>query len=139
VEPADLALTAGVMLHLGFQGTVTVLVYPALVRRGLSHPDEWPADHARHSRVIVPLVGVVYVGLLAASGWSLSTGPGLLAALAVLGAGAAVAVTAILAAPLHGRLTSPDPSLLARLLAIDRLRCALAGAAGVAVLSRLVL
>lgn len=46
-------------------------------------------------------------------------------------------VTATVAAPLHGRLDTRDPALLARLLAADRVRCvsaclALAGALGAA-------
>ena len=40
-----------------------------------------------------------------------------------------MAVTATLAAPVHGRLDTPDPVLLRRLLRVDRVRAVLAVAA----------
>lgn len=137
VEPADLALSAAVMAHLGFQVTVTALVYPALVRLGLSHPEEWTVAHDRHSRTIVPVVGAVYVGLLGAGLWALSSGLGPASLIALVGAWGAVAVTGTLAAPLHGRLGAPEPLLLSRLLVIDRVRCLLALGAGIAALALL--
>jgi len=56
---------------------------------------------------------------------------------ALAGTAVAIMVTATVAAPLHGRLDTRDPALLARLLAADRVRCvsaclALAGALGAA-------
>lgn len=115
-------LLAATGLHAGFQATVTLLVYPALAE---VPPERWHDAHDRHSRRIVPLVGVVYVALLV-------TGVGALASdrssvllwLAALASAAAVLVTATAAAPLHGRLGSGrDPALVARLLVVDRLRC----------------
>ena len=134
VEPADTALAIAAVLHLGFQATVTALVYPALASVGLERPDAWPAAHARHSRTIVPLVGVVYVALLAAGVWSLASHPGPLDLLAVAGSWGAVLVTGAVAAPTHGRLSSPDPSLLRRLLVADRWRAALAAVGALAAL-----
>ncbi len=113
------------LAHAGFQTTVTALVYPALVRVGLDHPADWSAAHARHSRGIGPIVAVVYAALLATGAWVLATGVDDLATV-VAGAGAlgAALATALGAAPTHGRLTTPDPVLLRRLLLIDRVRWA---------------
>lgn len=129
---AATAFALASVLHLGFQATVTLLVYPALARVGHEHPADWPDAHARHSRGVVPLVAVAYGVLLATGVWVL-TGP--VAGWAwVGGAGAAGAAltTALGAAPTHGRLTEPAPALLRRLLVLDRVRlaCAAVGAAG---------
>lgn len=137
MEP-DTALALAAVLHLGFQATVTALVYPTLARIGLEHRDDWQAAHERHSRTIVPLVAVVYVALLAAGVWSLASAPGRLDLLAVAGSWSAVLVTGALAAPTHSRLTSPDPALLRRLLLADRWRCAAASAGALAALGALV-
>lgn len=134
-EAPAVALALAAVLHLGFQATVTVLVYPALARVGREHPEDWTAVHARHSRAIVPLVGVVYVGLLAAGVWSLASGPGPLDLVALAGAWGAVLVTGAVAAPTHGRLATPDPALLERLLRADRWRAALAAVGAVAALA----
>lgn len=139
MEPAaDIALALAAVLHLGFQATVTALVYPALARVGLKHPDDWQSAHERHSRSIVPLVAIVYAALLASGVWSLASTPGPLALLAVAGSWAAVLVTGTVAAPTHGRLTSPDPTLLQRLLVADRWRCAAASLGAVAALAALI-
>ena len=53
-------LLASTGLHAGFQATVTLLVYPALAE---VPPERWHDAHQRHSRRIVPLVGLVYVSL----------------------------------------------------------------------------
>ena len=119
------ALLGATALHAGFQATVTVLVYPALA----AVPDErWKATHAAHSRRITPLVAVVYAVLAVACAGALLDDPGSPGAW-VAGAGAAgtALVTATLAAPTHGRLAhGRTPELLARLLASDRARLALA-------------
>lgn len=137
--PPEAALLGATTLHAGFQVTVTALVYPRLAD---TSPADWSRVHARHSRVIAPLVAVVYAAVLAACGWALLDPDSSLGA-AVLVACAATAValgdTALVAAPLHGRLgrspdTGPDPRLLARLLLADRVRAvaaALAAAAAV--------
>ncbi len=117
-------LLAASALHAGFQLTVTVLVYPALVR---VPADRWTDAHTRHSRAIVPLVALAYGAALAACAGATvhAFGPGVLTA--DVGTLVAVVVTATLAAPTHARLTAgPDPALLRRLLRVDRVRCAAA-------------
>lgn len=120
------ALVVATALHAGFQLTVTVLVYPQLARVG---PAEWTEVHTRHGRLITPLVAPLYAALLASGAWVLAAGPGGLAVAALGCAAACLGVTAVGAAPLHGRLDRPDPLLLRRLLALDRLRALLAVAA----------
>ena len=118
--------------HLGFQLTVTALVYPALAATA---PDRWREVHDRHSRRITPLVGVAYAAALVTTVGLVVTRPGAGSGTAVAGTLVAVLVTAVAAAPLHGRLgrAGADPALLRRLLAVDRVRSvgalvALAGA-----------
>jgi hypothetical protein len=113
-------VTAGV--HLGFQLTVTLLVYPALADVPTS---DWPRVHRAHSRRITPLVALVYVPLAVTGVWALVTvpvGPALV--VAAVGAAASALLTAALAAPLHGRLgrQGPRPDLVRRLLLVDRAR-----------------
>ena len=114
-----LVLAAGA--HLGFQLTVTLVVYPALA--DLSG-DRWTAAHDAHSRRITAVVAVVYVGLLAAVAASLLLEPVSAATtMAAVGAVSSIGLTAVGAAPLHGRLgRGHDPGLLSRLLLVDRLR-----------------
>ena len=128
------ALLAATALHAGFQAVVTVVVYPAL--RDLP-PDTWPAGHAAHSRRISVVVVPVYLSVLLACGWSLYDGAATSwgGVLAVGGNALAVASTAFVAAPTHGRLgrEGPRPEFVARLLLADRVRLlavlvALAGA-----------
>lgn len=113
-------LLAATALHAGFQLTVTWLVYPALVRIPAS---TWAVEHERHSRRIVPLVGVVYVAALAAGTGVLLTGPTYAEWVALAATLTAIGTTALAAAPLHGRLAAgPDPVLLGRLLRVDGVR-----------------
>lgn len=131
--PATLLVLAAA-LHLGFQLTVTALVYPALGRVPV---EAWSLEHARHSRRIVPLVGLTYGLLFVALVWALVAGP-VTGWLVLAGAGAllTVATTALAAAPTHGRLgAGRDPALLDRLRRVDLVRLAgavvcLAGSAG---------
>ena len=122
-DPAPwLLLAAG--LHLGFQLTVDLVVYPAL---GEVEPDAWPRAHARHSRRITPVVGLVYVPLVIVLGWTLVAEPRSVGTwLAVAGGLLAVVTTATVAAPVHGRLSSVAPAerpvLLSRLDSADRIR-----------------
>ncbi|MCH1865800.1 hypothetical protein [Nocardioides sp. CFH 31398] len=126
-----IAWLAATGLHAGFQLTVTLVVYPAFRRVPAA---AWTDFHAGHSRGIAPLVGVLYGGLLVTGVGVLVAGPldvALLVALA--GVGVALATTALVAAPTHGRLGGgPDPALLRRLLAADVVRTlgALVGLAG---------
>lgn len=119
VDGAVVALLAAVMLHLGFQVTVTVVVYPALARA-----TDWETAHSAHTRAITPLVVVVYGALLLAGGWALVAtwfDPWVL--LAVAGAGTAMLATALVAGPTHGKLAGgKDPDLVRRLLTADRAR-----------------
>ncbi len=123
VEGATIALLGASTLHLGFQLTVTLVVYPALVRA----PD-WERAHAAHSRAITPVVVLVYGAVVLAGGWALgATWPNPWVLLAVAGAGASLLATALVAAPTHGRLAGGrDDALVRRLLASDRVRAAAA-------------
>lgn len=114
-----LLLTAA--LHLGFQLTVTVVVYPALA--DVAEVD-WAVAHAAHSRRISVVVALAYLPLLGVGLWALAFGP-VGAGLLVATAGAAVSflTTASVAAPTHGRLGSGrTDELVRRLLAADRVR-----------------
>ena len=124
-RPWPAALLATTAAHAGFQATVTLLVYPALAR---VPPDQWAAAHRSHSRRITPLVAVVYGGSLVATTGALVTDPGSAAVrVAAAGTTAAYAVTALSAAPTHGRLgQGRSDELVTRLLRVDRLRLAAA-------------
>ncbi len=129
MTPLD-ALLATSMLHLGVQAVVTVLVYPMFAHVAI---EDWPAIHATHTRRIGPLVVVVYGALLLAGAWVVATGPSPAAVVALVASGAAVLVTALVAAPAHGRLAPDRPdAVLRRLLAADRARLVAALVAAVA-------
>ena len=122
----EVALALATALHLGFQGVVTLLVYPALAEVG---PDAWARAHQRHSTRITPIVGLVYGLLLAACAVRLGDPLDAGTWVAYLGSALALATTAFAAAPTHGRLGSePDPGarapLVRRLLVVDRVRLA---------------
>jgi hypothetical protein len=114
-------LVATAALHLGFQATVTVVVYPALA----SVPDaDWAVAHAAHSRRISLVVALAYLPLLGVGLWALASGP-LSAGLVVAAVGAAISflTTALVAAPTHGRLgDGRTEALVGRLLVADRVR-----------------
>ena len=120
MNTAPVVLLAATAAHAGFQAAVTVLVYPALARV----PDEgWTAAHTAHSRAITPLVAGVYGLLAVASVWALFTGPSKWTLVSLSAVAVSVSITALLAAPAHGRLaTGHDPALLRRLLRADRAR-----------------
>jgi hypothetical protein len=119
--PASVTLLGAAALHLGFQLSVTLLVYPALAR---VRAPGWPAKHAAHSRAITPLVVIVYGVLLLACGWALvARWPDAWTLVAVAGAGLSFLTTALVAAPAHGRQAAGrDVGLVRRLLAADRVR-----------------
>lgn len=108
VDLWDVWLLAAALMHLGFQATVTLLVYPALVEHGREGAD-WDHAHAAHSRRITPLVVTVYGALLppvAVAGWRLADGGAEWSrAVSVGGALLAFGATALVAAPAHGRLS----------------------------------
>jgi len=130
VSPST-ALVAATAVHLGFQLTVTLLVYPAF--RGVPSP-EWPRYHRAHARRITPVVAVVYGAVVAAGAWLLLTGEaGPAAYVAVAASAVALGATALLAAPAHGRLSEQRSERdLTLLLRADRVRLAAAVAAAVA-------
>lgn len=113
--------------HLGFQLTVAQVVYPALRDVGDGGDEAWSAAHRRHSRRIAPLVGVLYVLLVAALTWTTASEPTATGTwLALLGGALAVLTTAVLAAPMHGRLATVPaaerPELLGALGRADLVR-----------------
>ncbi len=101
-------LLVAAAVHLGFQATVTFLVYPALLERGHRGDVDWSQVHQAHSRRIAPLVGVVYGALLVPSlvlTWRLVSEQWSWPEASAVGAAAtAFTVTAFVAAPAHGRL-----------------------------------
>lgn len=134
--PWPVALLVSTAVHLGFQATVTLLVYPAL---GRVPATSWPQEHAAHSRRITPLVAVVYGAVLVACAGALVTSTDSLGVwVAALGTAGAFLVTALVAAPTHARLgRGRTDELVTRLLGADRLRLgaalvALAGAVATA-------
>ncbi|NYD55764.1 hypothetical protein BKA08_000002 [Nocardioides marinisabuli] len=134
---AELALALVAAAHLGFQATVTALVYPALARTGV---ERWADVHDRHSRRITPLVGLLYPALVVAGAGVALAGPSTAGWVALAGVAVSVLATAAVAAPTHARLgrLGPRPDLLRRLLVADRVRLigavvAAAGGAGLLV------
>lgn len=122
--PAALALVAAV--HLGFQATVTAVVYPAL---GEVPDPAWPEAHRRHSTRISLLVVPLYLAVLVVGALTLLDGPDDAATWVALGAeGLVLLITAALAAPTHGQLSEargPDRQpLLHRLRVVDAARLA---------------
>ena len=110
--------------HLGFQLPDAVVVYPALREVG---DEAWPAAHARHSRRIAPLVGALYVPLVLALAWAAASNPHAGGTwLALAGGALSVVTTAVLAAPMHGRLATVPaaerPELLGALGRADLIR-----------------
>lgn len=122
----EVALAVATTLHLGFQGVVTLLVYPALADLDTA---AWTAAHERHGRRITPIVGVVYGLLLLACAVRLRDPIDLGTWVAYAGSAVALLTTAVAAAPTHGRLGAlGDPAhrgpLVRRLLVVDRVRFA---------------
>ncbi|MBS41883.1 MAG: hypothetical protein CMH83_01655 [Nocardioides sp.] len=128
----DLLLLVTTAAHLGFQLTVTLVVYPALAE---VPAERWRAAHDAHSRRISVAVGVVYVAwalacVLPLVAWASGGERPAPAVLVVLASAAATAATtAFGAAPMHGRLASYDAGRVARLLAVDRARLVLGAVA----------
>lgn len=129
-----MCLLAAAALHLGFQATVTAVVYPALLeagRRGDDRAVDWAVVHRAHSRRIAPVVVVVYGALLPpvlVAAWRSADDLQPAQVLAVLGAALALATTALVAAPAHRSLGRGwQESVGRRLLGADRVR--LVGAA----------
>ncbi len=123
----EAALLTATAVHLGFQATVTAVVYPALARVPSA---QWAVAHRAHSRAITPLVAVVYGALTLAGGWALLSGANPWTLVALAATAVAMLTTALVAAPAHGRLSAGhDPQLTGRLLRADRVRAAAAAVA----------
>lgn len=123
-DAALVALLVASALHLGFQLTVTMVVYPALAR---VDDAGWKLAHTRHSRGITPLVVLTYGALVLSGAWALLTVPtgrgGAWVLVSVTGALVSGLTTASTAAPLHRRLAHErDQAMVVRLLRADRLR-----------------
>ena len=118
------ALLAASAAHAGFSVVVTVVVYPALADVARGSPRQWAARHDAHSRRIGAVVAPLYLLVAAACVWTLATGPQGWAWVALTGNALAALVTAVRAAPTHGRLgrEGPDPGLVRSLLLADRVR-----------------
>ena len=125
-EAAATAFLVAASVQAGFLATVTMLVYPELARVRAAH---WRQAHDRHRRSIMPMMAVIYVAVAGAGAWWLAVDWSTLAAVAVTVAVLSMAVTAVLAAPLHRRLVRRDDGLIDRLLRVDRMRTVLAVAA----------
>jgi hypothetical protein len=135
-DVAATAFLAAASAHAGFQATVTLVVYPTLSHVRAAH---WRQAHDRETEAVRPLVAVAYLALAATGAWWLATDWSALAVVAVALAVLSMAVTAVLARPLHRRLVRRDDAALARLLGVDRSRTLLAcAAAGVAIAALLV-
>jgi hypothetical protein len=129
---ASAALLAASAVHLGFQLTVSLVVYPALAD---SPEAQWHRIHEAHGRRITPLVVLVYGLLVVACGWAVLAGPDVWTTVSVVAAATAGLLTAFGAAPTHGRLGKGwSPRLLTRLLVIDRARSVAAAVGAVAAL-----
>lgn len=124
LDPAS-ALLAVSAFHAGFQVVVSVVVYPALAD---VPADRWAWAHDRHSRRIVTVVAVLYPVLVAVCVWALAHGPfDVPRGTAITANLVAVAVTAGVAAPLHGALGRERTDRAVRaLLVSDRVRTAAA-------------
>lgn len=117
-------------VHLGFQVTVTLIVYPALAATPAS---TWATAHAAHSRRIAPLVVVLYAALLASVAAALLERPDLGVIVSAVAVALTFGLTAAGAGPLHVRLRGArDDALLRRLLWVDRVRTLAALAALIA-------
>jgi hypothetical protein len=126
-ETALLTVTA---VHVGFQTTVTTLVYPALARVPAS---QWASAHRAHARAITPIVGLLYGALAICGSWVLLSGPQAWALAALAALTVTVLITALAAAPMHQRLGSGrDPQRIRTLVQADRLRAATAALAFIA-------
>ena len=95
-------------IHLGFQAVVTIVVYPGLLNLS---PDDWERGHADHTRRMIIVVIPVYATLAIAAGLALAT-VSLSTALIVTTGGALIVglTTALVAAPIHHRLSTSGPT-----------------------------
>ena len=125
-DVAATAFLAAASAHAGLQATVTLVVYPTL-----SHvrSANWRQAHDRVTDEFRPLIAAAYVLLAGTGVWWLAVDWSILAVVAVVLALLAMAVTGVVAAPLHRRLVKRNDATVARLLLVDRWRTGLAFAA----------
>ena len=134
------AYAVSAALYTGFQWTIRVLVYPQFARVGRA---DFPDYERSHQRLVSYAVGPLFVALgltaLAVVGRPPAGVARWEAFLAIIPVGVILAVTALLAVPLHGRLaTGFDPVAHRRLLAVDTVRLVAAVAATVGAVAVLV-
>ena len=125
-DVAATAFLASASAHAGLQATVTLVVYPTLSHVRSSN---WRQAHDRYVDQIRPVVVVAYLLLVVTGVWWLAVDWSALTVVAVVFALLTIAVTALLAAPLHRRLVKRDDATVARLLTVDRWRTIFAVAA----------
>jgi len=128
-DAAATAFLVATSVHAGFAVTVSMLVYPTLARVRAAH---WRQAHDRHRRSVLPIVAVTYLAMAGTGAWWLVVDWSTLAAVAVVLALLSMAVTALLAAPLHRRLVRRDDRVIDRLVRVDRMRTVLAATAAAA-------
>lgn len=122
-----IALLVATAVHLGFQLTITVVAYPALLA---TSDAGWTVAHAAHGRRITPLVALVYAALLVTTLGALITVPSPAVVAAALACAVAALSTAAVAAPTHGRLgDGRSATLVRRLRVADAVRTAAAAVA----------
>lgn len=121
------ALVVATAVHLGFQLTITLVAYPALLA---TTDTEWAAAHAAHGRRITPLVALVYGALVVTTLGALISTPSTAVIVSALACAVAALSTAVVAAPTHGRLGGGrSAALVRRLQAADVVRTAAAAVA----------
>jgi hypothetical protein len=132
-ETAQWVFVAATTAHLGFQSTVTVLVYPAL----LAVPDDrWASAHRRHGRRVTPLVVATYGAMVLAGAELWVVQPSVTVLLALVPVALCLLLTAAVAAPIHGRLDAAGTDAQGRLrrllvrVDLGRAACALAAVLG---------
>jgi hypothetical protein len=125
-DVAATAFLAAASAHAGFQATVTLVVYPTLSHVRTAH---WRQAHDRHTHDIRALVAVAYLLVAGTGVWWLADDFSTLPVVAVVLGLLPMALTAIVAAPLHRRLVKRDEAALTRLITVDRVRTFFAFAA----------
>ena len=122
MNAAQQALLLSLGAHLGFQAVVTVVVYPTLLEVS---PADWQRRHTAHSKRIAFVVVPMYVAVISALTWSLSSmgwSPALV--LAICAILLVLLTTGLVAAPLHKTLARDGPTdqLKRRLRRADAIR-----------------
>ncbi len=110
-----ISLLVATAVHLGFQLTITLVAYPALLATDDAH---WRAAHTAHGRRITPLVALVYGALVVTAVGALITARSPAVVAAALACAVAALSTAAVAAPTHGRLGEGRTAELVRRLQV---------------------